>query len=711
MLRKNNKGITIIEVLLAIAVTAILGTLITGFIIYSTRSYGKSINESTLQEDAQVILAQLNSYIINADDTIEYKVNGVLCKSDALSGEGTFSTKELAIYKNVGTAKTVEYITWTAADQKLTYRMDNIDSSGSVSTAIAEETLATKISDFKVDLTNLDSSKQVKVELSVDGTSGAVYSADTTVYLRNGRVSSVSTTPTTPVVSSVTSVTVIPASKDLKLGESWDFNARVYGTNNPSQEVTWSLEGNTSTHTTVNTDTGEVYVDPSEDSETIVVRATSVQDPSKSGIGYVYVDSSTKLSLGSIRDYWIYTGHTLYLYGRPAGTLTGAISWSVDTSQGAGSYSLAEISEKPGAASFKANQAGDYTIRISGTVDGVEYKDKAIVHVRDVATDYNVNGNKRDKISIVPDAGTPATGWDYWVCPGGTVSLNTIVDETDSIISMRKWTGASSSRIPSASYTAVASGDNNEKMTVTIGSDCKNGEIVLRATVGNEYQKYYDEVTIHVYQSNTVFKHPYIIETTKMDDTSTTSSNAYFLRNMVAGPVNIASSTADLELLNSTKLSNILGTNHGYETVSTDKYDDVLLNVPIDSSKSNTYIWTPEDVTSVSLKSNGEVRIGANCDLLATEKDLEIAAPKITTAEDTIIWVKGDHTLTLKWGSLYFDGIIYAPEGTVNIECSKGMFRGIIIAKEVNISSGGWGDDEIGIMEKQSVMELFKSLQ
>ena len=129
MLRKNNKGITMIEVLLAIAITAMLGTLVTGFIIFTTRSYGKSLNESTLQEDAQVILAQLNNYIINADDTVEYKVNGTLCKSDALSGAASFSTKELCIYSNVGTGKTVEYIKWTAADKKLTYRMDNIDAS------------------------------------------------------------------------------------------------------------------------------------------------------------------------------------------------------------------------------------------------------------------------------------------------------------------------------------------------------------------------------------------------------------------------------------------------------------------------------------------------------------------------------------------------------------------------------------------------------
>lgn len=715
MLRKNNKGITMIEVLLAIAITAILGTLVTGFIIFTTRSYGKSLNESTLQEDAQVILAQLNSYIINADDTIEYKVNGTLCKSDALSGAATFTTKELCIYSNVETGKTVEYIKWTAADKKLTYRMDSIDTSGSVSTSIAEEVLATNISDFQADLTNLDSSRQVKVALAVDGTAGAVYTADATVYLRNGKVSSVSTDPTTPVVSTVTSVTVIPASKELKFGESWDFNARVYGTNNPSQEVTWTIEGNTSSLTTVNADTGEVYVDPSEDSETIVVRATSVQDNTKSGIGYVYVDMSTKLSLGTIRDYWIYNGHVLYLYGRPDGNLESEITWSVDTSNSADSYSLTQLTDKPGAASFKANQAGDYTIRISGIVNGVEYKDKAIVHVRDMGAEYNVSGNKRDKISIIPDTSSTSTGWDYWVTPGESISLDTIVDETDGHISgnpLRTWTASSSSRVPSASYTAVASGDKNEKMTVTVGNDCKNGEIFLRATVGDEYQKYYDEITIHVYESNKTFTYPYLIETTKMDDTDATSSNAYFLRNMVAGPVRIASSSSDLKVLDETKLNAMLDWSH-YETVG-DKYDDVLLNLPIDSSKINTFVWKPTLLGEAVLNSNGEVRFGANCNLLATWNDLRISAPKINTAEDTIIWVKGNHTLTLEWESLYFDGIIYVPEGTVNIKCHNGMFRGVIIAKEVNIaqtSGGGWGNDELGFMEKQSVMDLINTLQ
>lgn len=700
MLRKNNKGITMIEVLLAIAITAMLGTLVTGFIIFTTRSYGKSLNESTLQEDAQVILAQLNNYIINADDTVEYKVNGTLCKSDALSGAASFSTKELCIYSNVGTGKTVEYIKWTATDKKLTYRMDNIDASGSVSTSIAEEVLATKISDFQVDLTNLDSSRQVKVALAVDGTAGEVYTADATVYLRNGMVSSVSSNPTTPVVSAVNSVTVIPASKELKFGESWDFNARVYGTNNPSQEVTWTIEGNTSTQTTVNADTGEVYVAPSEDAETIVVRATSVQDNTKSGIGYVYVDMSTKLSLGTIRNYWIYTGNSLYLYARPDGNLESEITWSVTTSQGADSYSLSKINDF-NAARFVPNKVGDYTVHIEGVVDGIVYKDKAIVHVGDIGDEYNQHGNNRSMITIY----NSSTDWDYWLCPGESITLETTVDESKSDYAERKWSYSSSSRILSTDYSAVEMGDNKEKVVVTVSDSCRTGEIHLRATVDNGYYSYYDEITIHVYKP---FDYPYVIETTEMDDLEHASENSYYLRNMIAGPVRMAASSDQLKVLSEEKLTEKRGAVTNNEYLTSTYYWDQNITLPMDSSKTNVYIKS-DSGGLVKIDPSNTLMLGSNCKMLITENDLTINAQNIVAPNDTIIWVKGNHTLTLEYQDILFDGLIYAPEGTVNIQCKSGMFRGVIIAKKVGIS--GRGDGELGFMEKQSVMDLANDLK
>ncbi|MGN0342123.1 MAG: type II secretion system protein J [Roseburia sp.] len=700
MLRKNNKGLTLVEMLLAMAITAILGVLVTGFIIYTTRSYGKSLNESTLQEDAQVILAQLNNYIINADETIEYKVNDVLCKSDSLSGEAAYNKKQLIIYKNVGGGKTVEYITWFADMKQLTYRMDSIDASGVVSTSIDEQILATKIADFQADLTKLTSSKQVKVALTVEGTSGSVYTADTTIYLRNGNVAVPgSGSSSTPVVSTVTSVTVIPSSKVLRPGESWDFNARVYGTNNPSQEVTWTIENNLSPLTTVDAATGEVYLSPSEEAETIVVRATSVQDTSVSGIGYVYVDLSTKLSLGTIRDYWIYTGNTLYLYGRPDGNLESGITWEVETSLGTDSYTLTKF-DSLGAASFKPNQEGVYTVRISGIVDGVTYKDKAIIHVMDMGSEYNVYGNRRDKISI-----EQTTDWDYWLCAGESLTLNTTVDESDSTISLRTWSSYSSTRILDSDYKVVASGDNNEQVTVTVSDTCRTGEIFLRVTVGNEYMHYYDEVTIHVYEP---FDYPYIIETLEMDDIDAANNNAYFLRNMVAGPVRIAETSEQLKVLNETNLTTYLGGATTYQLLTESSggiNSGDIVNLPTAAGFTNASV-TSSSGSPVKIYSGTCVNFGSQCDMLVVDCDLSIEAPKITTAGDTVIWVKGNHTLTFRWGDMYFDGLIYAPEGTVNIDCSNGMFRGVIIAKNVNIAVNGWGNDELGFMEKQSVMDL-----
>lgn len=66
------------------------------------------------------------------------------------------------------------------------------------------------------------------------------------------------------------------------------FSAIVIGNNDPSQAVTWRLEG-ANVQTTYVTDQGVVIVGRGETANVLKVIATSVQDLSKSGIAYINV--------------------------------------------------------------------------------------------------------------------------------------------------------------------------------------------------------------------------------------------------------------------------------------------------------------------------------------------------------------------------------------------------------------------------------------
>ena len=86
----------------------------------------------------------------------------------------------------------------------------------------------------------------------------------------------------------ITSIDVVPASATISTGMSYDFDANVKGGNNYDPSVTWSIAGNQSTGTTVNSD-GTVTVSSNETASSFTVVATSMQDPSKSARGVITV--------------------------------------------------------------------------------------------------------------------------------------------------------------------------------------------------------------------------------------------------------------------------------------------------------------------------------------------------------------------------------------------------------------------------------------
>ncbi len=79
------------------------------------------------------------------------------------------------------------------------------------------------------------------------------------------------------ITSTVSNVTVTMAA-----GETQKLQAVVTGTNNPNQKVIWSVGGNESSNTFIN-ENGELTVGNDETAKTIIVRATSVEDPEKYG--------------------------------------------------------------------------------------------------------------------------------------------------------------------------------------------------------------------------------------------------------------------------------------------------------------------------------------------------------------------------------------------------------------------------------------------
>ena len=145
---------------------------------------------------------------------------------------------------------------------------------------------------------NPDSAVTWKVSSTADG-SGAVTAgtamaangtltvakteAATTLYvIATSRINAGKSGSIAVTIPTVTLVTVTPANPQIKRGEGQTFTARIEGTGNPGQEVTWKVDGVGGTATTTITTNGVLVVSTMETLDRLIVTATSVDDPTKS---------------------------------------------------------------------------------------------------------------------------------------------------------------------------------------------------------------------------------------------------------------------------------------------------------------------------------------------------------------------------------------------------------------------------------------------
>ena len=90
----------------------------------------------------------------------------------------------------------------------------------------------------------------------------------------------------------VTGVAVTPASTQVDEGGSRKFTAIVVGTNSPSQEVRWTVEGSQSSGTSIS-DVGRLTVGADESASSLTVKATSVQDSNEFGTATVTIGQAS----------------------------------------------------------------------------------------------------------------------------------------------------------------------------------------------------------------------------------------------------------------------------------------------------------------------------------------------------------------------------------------------------------------------------------
>lgn len=268
----KNRGFTLVEVVIAIAMLTVVGGAITSFIVASQKQYNMGSAESDLQYEAQLVVNQFQELVIDAAKGVSYAYNGTLNEGSvsgliiddsAVDAATIVNTKEFHVYDVDKYYK----LSWDTTSKKLfffEYEKDEPDPA-----SVTGHLLAEYVTGFSVDLRDVGKNRTVKymITLKKEGT-GREYTTTHKIKLRNEVLVNKSKDeiyahiPTEIVPTKITlspdSIRVWPGGD--ADGDNGIVSALVTGTNGyiPSVNVDWHFEGNTSAATKVDAVTNRV---------------------------------------------------------------------------------------------------------------------------------------------------------------------------------------------------------------------------------------------------------------------------------------------------------------------------------------------------------------------------------------------------------------------------------------------------------------------
>ena len=149
-MRQNNKGFSLVELIVALAIFAIAGVAVFGFMVNSSRLYQRTNVEVKLQYEQQLAVNQIRDMVVESDRGIYFDE----------------ASKTLALYgaakqEGAATVYPVTVVRYVESEQKMYYGIKNFAALADVSFAAVDTTklLAENVKAFKVDLTKVKNDK------------------------------------------------------------------------------------------------------------------------------------------------------------------------------------------------------------------------------------------------------------------------------------------------------------------------------------------------------------------------------------------------------------------------------------------------------------------------------------------------------------------------------------------------------------------------
>lgn len=173
--KNNNRGFTLIELIITVAIIAIFSGVILTFIGTGSNTYRSTSNSAKVQMEAQETADSLEDLIIDANYSIDYQsaLDGAITNDiDGASGTGD---KVLIICNKSDSGDTgsgdsgsagyiYDFLYWSSSEQKIYYSQNTTDS---VPSGPSGSVLAEGITDFQADVSKAASDKIVRFQLGI----------------------------------------------------------------------------------------------------------------------------------------------------------------------------------------------------------------------------------------------------------------------------------------------------------------------------------------------------------------------------------------------------------------------------------------------------------------------------------------------------------------------------------------------------------------
>lgn len=279
-MRKNQKGFTLVELIIAIAILAIVTLAVCGFIVVGSRSYTSANTDIMLQQEAQLALNQISDVIIDTTDSISYG-NGMelVLKDSEFSSEPDEKILVVVNKKGSNNDNDSYRFEWSKDSETIYFNTSDTVIDDTNLEPVFDDTnraiLAQHVKELHIDISQFEENRVVMISMTFRN-GNKEYTTSNNVTVRNRIALNKIDIEPMKKANEFTITTV----KDIVLepGDSFDLDDKTQvDTNSDDQAVKWELVDTGTTTSSLSPD-GQLTIGTNEEREKFLVRVSRVNE-------------------------------------------------------------------------------------------------------------------------------------------------------------------------------------------------------------------------------------------------------------------------------------------------------------------------------------------------------------------------------------------------------------------------------------------------